>query len=141
MDRRTFVLRVVLLLGWCLWSTPRLASAQVGVIPESKPADTEPPRVTLKLAGSECDVNEVEASLLRLKGVLGVDIEQRAGHLVVDYDSTKVAPAQMLNAIKNRMQGTDAVGQHMGGEKARPRSCQAHVAPAAAGGAGAAAGN
>ena len=99
-----------------------VAESPVGVVPEGEPeiptSDAE-----LKLVGSDCDINEAEASLLRLKGVLAVDVEAKKDHLLVGYDPAKVTPGQMVTAIGARMMGTDGIGQRMGGAKAKNRGC------------------
>ena len=102
------------------------AESPVGVIPEG---DSEPQisDADLALVGSDCDINEAEASLLRTKGIVAVNIEAIKDHLLVGYDPAKVTLQQMVAAIRERMAGTDAVGQHMGGKKAMSRSCIARI--------------
>lgn len=62
----------------------------------------------LQLGGQSCEehIVEAESALLRLRGVVMVDIERRKGHFVVGYDPSRVSIAQMLSAIRNR-RGTD----------------------------------
>ena len=91
-------------------------TSPVGVAPESSPVgvvpeEPESSRVTLKLAGGTCDINAVESTLLRLQGVVGVDIESKKGHLIVDYTSSKLTPQQMVDAL------------------ARKKGCQALITP------------
>lgn len=71
--------------------------AQVQVIPD----EPEYREVTLKLGGPSCDVNQAESALLRLKGVVEVDIEigKKKSHIVVAYDPEKVSPEVMLQAV------------------------------------------
>lgn len=62
----------------------------------------------LLLGGQACEEHlvEAESALLRLRGVVMVDVERRKGYVVVGYDSSRVSVAQLLNAIRSR-RGTD----------------------------------
>ena len=131
------LLVVIALAGVSIFSFGQIARAQVGgtgipetspvgVIPEGEP-EPQTSDAELKLVGSDCDINEAEASLLRTKGILAVDVEAIKDHLVVGYDPTKVNPHQMVTAIGARMAGTDLIGRHMGGKKAKARGCFAQI--------------
>ena len=73
-------------------------ASPVGVIPESSDAQ----RVTLKFATGNCSINDVESVLLRVKGVNGVDVESRPGHLVVDYSSNLVSVPKLVDALARK---------------------------------------
>lgn len=62
-------------------------------------AEPEIQEVTLKLGGQSCDVNAAESAVLRLKGVVMVDVESRKGYLIVGYDPTRVSLDMMLGAV------------------------------------------
>ena len=68
------------------------------------PAGAEPEirSVTLKLGGQSCADHVAESALLRLPGVVMVDIEGRRGHAIVDFDSSMVAVPHMLQAVARK---------------------------------------
>ena len=63
----------------------------------------EYPQVTLRLSGSGCDININEAELLRLEGVLLVDIESKPGRIVVTYDPAKLDVHRIKAAVGKKM--------------------------------------
>ncbi len=67
-------------------------------------AQSELRDVTFKLGGQSCDAHiiEVESALLRLKGVLMVDIEAKEGHVVIGYDADVTSTNQIIQTIKNQ---------------------------------------
>lgn len=72
----------------------------VGVAPGG-PGEPEPSRVALRLGGG-CEVNEVESTLLRMKGVVGVDVESKRGHMVIDYDPIRVTSQQLTDELARK---------------------------------------
>lgn len=68
---------------------------QAGTTPAEPP---ELPRVTLQLV-SNCETNSAESAILHMKGVVGVDIESKKGHMIVDYDPAKVTSQQLLDEL------------------------------------------
>ena len=81
----------------------------VGVIPETPAVDEEPdvdyPEMTINLAGGGCEINLNESELLRVKGIVKVDIEEKPGKIVIAYDS----------AVTNKGLIKAAVGKKKGG--------------------------
>jgi len=68
------------------------------------PAGAEPEirSVTLKLGGQSCASHVAEAALLRLRGVVNVDIEAKPGHAIVDFDPSRVSVPHMLQAVARK---------------------------------------
>ncbi len=109
MVNRTFLslsfLSVLILLSFFpfVYEKP-IVQAQVQVFP----AEPDIREVTLKLAGSSCDMNSAESAVLHLKGVVAVDVEYKKDHLLVGYDPDKVTPQQMVDAI-GKKRGCNAI--------------------------------
>lgn len=81
----------------------------VGVISEAPaPAEPDLPEVTLNLAGAGCDLNLNEAELLRVKGIVKVDIEEKPGKVVVAYDPAVVTKQQIREAVGRKKGGCAA---------------------------------
>ncbi len=62
-------------------------------------------QVTLALGGRLCEFygGEVQAALMKVNGVKGVDLGSRRGHAIVTMDTDKAKPAQLtaaVNAVK-----------------------------------------
>lgn len=118
-------LLVIVILWVILWVLPQAVMAQaaagpetspvgvapetspVGVVPEDSPVGVLPEasdssRITLKLATGNCNVNNVESTLLRMKGVTGVDIESRKGYLVVDYVSNALTLQRIIDEVARK---------------------------------------
>jgi copper chaperone CopZ len=73
--------------------------------------------VTLKLGGPSCadHVERAEAALLKVRGVVMVDIEKKKGHVIVGYDAAKVSVPQLLQAVgKARGDNWSCTAQHVG---------------------------
>lgn len=85
------------------------AWSQVGVIPEGQ-EEPEPdfPEITLKFSGGGCETNLNESELLRLKGVVGVDIESKPGKMIVWYDSAQLTKQQIKGAVGKKKGGCAA---------------------------------
>lgn len=78
-------------------------------------AEPEVWEATLKLGGQSCDVNAAESAVLRLKGVVMVDVESRKGYLIVGYDPTRVSPDMMLGAV-GKKRGKEKSGKEKNGK-------------------------
>jgi copper chaperone CopZ len=96
-----------------LYNSPAAWSGDVGVIPEApaepaEPAEPELPQITLNLAGKGCETNLNESELLRLKGVVGVDIESKPGKIIVTYDPAKLTKQQIKGAVGKKKGGCAA---------------------------------
>ncbi len=78
-----------------------VALAWLAVMADAQPDIQD---VTLRLSGQSCEANivNVESALLRLRGVMMVDIEAKKGHVVVGFDSSKVSIPQILQTVGNQ---------------------------------------
>lgn len=47
-------------------------------------------------------MNAAESAVLRLKGVVMVDVESRKGYLIVGYDPSRISPNMMLGAVEKK---------------------------------------
>ncbi len=98
------------------YSFPVAWSDEVGVIPEApEPELPELPQVTLKFSGGGCETNTNESELLRLKGVVGVDIESMPGKMIVTYDPAKLTKQQIKAAVGKKKGGCAASEDSAGG--------------------------
>lgn len=81
-------------------ATPAAPAAPTAPTDPNEPASTEPApsRVTLNLV-SGCEINAVESVVLHMKGISGVDVETQKGSLIVDYESYKVNPQQIIDRL------------------------------------------
>ena len=78
------------------------ALSLLGLLVPTAGAEPEFRRVTLKLGGQSCADHVAESALLRLRGVVMVDIEARRGHAIVDFDSSRVSVPHMLQAVARK---------------------------------------
>ncbi len=85
---------------------PAAWSEEVGAVLEEP--EPELPQVTLKMSGNGCEPNLNESELLRVKGVLGVDIESKPGKMIVTYDPTKTGVQKILGAVGKKEGGCTA---------------------------------
>ena len=78
-----------------------VALAWLAVMADAQPEIQD---VTLKLSGQSCEANivNVESALLRLQGVVMVDIEAKKGHVVVGFDASKVSIPQIVQTVGNQ---------------------------------------
>ena len=78
-----------------------VALAWLAVMADAQPDVQD---VTLKLSGQSCEANivNVESALLRLQGVVMVDIEAKKGHVVVGFDASKVSIPQIVQTVGNQ---------------------------------------
>jgi len=78
-----------------------VALAWLAVMADAQPDVQD---VTLRLSGQACEANivSVESALLRLQGVVMVDIEAKKGHVVVGFDGSKVSIPQILQTVANQ---------------------------------------
>ena len=88
-----------------LYSFP-VASQDVGVVQEEQ--EPELPQVTLKFSGNGCETNLNESELLRVRGVVGVDVESKPGKMIVSYDPVRVGVAKILGAVGKKEGGCTA---------------------------------
>ncbi|MBI4412065.1 MAG: hypothetical protein HY541_06245 [Deltaproteobacteria bacterium] len=97
----------------------------VGVIPEGPPADAPPEEeeepdinpyveMTLNLSGGGCEINLNESELLRVKGVVGVDIEKKPGKIVLEYDPA-VTNKGLIKSAVGKKKGGCAANEEAGG--------------------------
>ena len=77
---------------------PRMAGAQIGVIPEME-GGKEFSESTFKLIGKGCDINTVKGAVNALAGVIDLDSETRKGHLIVYYLPNTVNPEGLKGTI------------------------------------------
>lgn len=93
-----------------LYNPPVAWCEDVGVILEepAEPEEPELPQITLKLSGGNCETNLNESELLRLKGVVGVDIETKPGKIIVTYDPAKLTKQQIKGAVGKKKGGCAA---------------------------------
>jgi hypothetical protein len=73
-----------------------------GLLVPKAGAEPEFRSVTLKLGGQSCADHVAESGLLRLRGVVMVDIEARPGYAIVDFDSSRVSVPHMLQAVARK---------------------------------------
>ncbi len=92
------------------YNPPVAWSEDVGAILEepAEPAEPELPQITLKMSGVGCETNLNESELLRLKGVVGVDIESQPGKMVVTYDPAKLTKQKIMGAVGKKKGGCAA---------------------------------
>ena len=78
-----------------------VAVAWLAVMADAQPDIQD---VTLRLSGQSCEANvvNVESALLRLRGVMMVDIEAKKGHVVVGFDASKVSIPQIVQTVGNQ---------------------------------------
>jgi hypothetical protein len=74
----------------------------LGLLVPKAGAEPEFRRVTLKVGSQSCADHVAESALLRLRGVVMVDIEAKRGHAIVDFDSSMVSVPHMLRAVARK---------------------------------------
>lgn len=92
-----------------LYSFP-VTAEDVGVVAEEP--EPELPQITLDLSGKGCETNLNESELLRLKGVVGVDIESQPGKIVVTYDPAILTKQKIMGAV-GKKKGGCAASEHV----------------------------
>lgn len=109
MNPRLATILVSITVAFGLLYCPPAASQGVGVIQEK--SEPEPLQITLKFSGNSCETNLNESELLRLIGILGVDVESVPGKMVVTYDPEKLTKQQVMGAV-GKKKGGCAASEH-----------------------------
>lgn len=93
-----------------------VGSSDAGAVTDDQQTEPELPQVTLNFRGMGCDTNLNESELLRVKGVIGVDIESKPGKVIVTYDPAQVGVAKIVGAV-GRKKGGCAASEEVAGSK------------------------